>query len=121
MKYKKEDRLEIGRRVYTREISLAEAELEYGVGRTCIQNYVRRYKETNNIPANHRLDASKKTPLRLASETDIAYYESMTREQLIDELIKAKVNEARAKKGYEVKGDGANKEFVPLSNKNLKS
>ena len=41
MKYKKEDRLEIGRRVYTREISLTEAELEYRIGRTCIQNYVR--------------------------------------------------------------------------------
>ena len=44
----------------------------------------------------------------------------MTREELINELILAKANELRAKKGYEVRGDGANKEFIPLNNKNSK-
>ena len=39
----------------------------------------------------------------------------------INELIKAKANELRAKKGYEVKGAGANKEFISLNNKNTKS
>ena len=45
----------------------------------------------------------------------------MTKEELINELIRAKVNKARAKKGYEVRGDGTNKEFVSLSRKNSKS
>ena len=45
----------------------------------------------------------------------------MSKEQLIEELIKAKINEARAKKGYEVKGVGPNKEFITLNNKNSKS
>ena len=40
---------------------------------------------------------------------------------LINELIKAKANELRAKKGYEVKGDGANREYISLNNKNSKS
>ena len=44
----------------------------------------------------------------------------MSKEELINELILAKANELRAKKGYEVKGDGANKVFVPLNNKNSK-
>ena len=44
----------------------------------------------------------------------------MTREELMEELIKSKINEARAKKGYMVKGDGANKEFIPLDKKNSK-
>lgn len=44
----------------------------------------------------------------------------MSRGELIDEIIKAKVNEARAKKGYEVKGDGRFKEFRPIGNKNTK-
>jgi transposase len=39
---------------------------------------------------------------------------------LINELILAKANELRAKKGYEVKGDGANKEFISINNKNMK-
>ena len=33
--------------------------------------------------------------------------ESMTKEQLIQELVKARIAEARLKKGYEVKGDGS--------------
>ena len=48
-------------------------------------------------------------------------YQSMTKDQLIEELIKSKINESRAKKGYEVKGDGQNKEFISLSIKNSKS
>lgn len=42
----------------------------------------------------------------------MAEYESMTREELIQELVLAKINEARAKKGYEVKGVGAEKEYT---------
>ena len=44
----------------------------------------------------------------------------MTKDQLIDELIRAKAGELRAKKGYEVKGDGANKEFISLRTRNMK-
>ena len=47
-------------------------------------------------------------------------YEDMSKEELIDELIKARTNEERAKKGYTVKGVGANKEFIPLNRKNTK-
>ena len=44
----------------------------------------------------------------------------MTKEELIQELVKARINEARLKKGYEVKGVGAEKVFIPLDNKNTK-
>ena len=56
-----------------------------------------------------------------ATSFDLEDYQSMSKEQLIEELIKAKINEARAKKGYEVKGVGQNKEFISLNNKNSKS
>jgi len=46
---------------------------------------------------------------------------AMSKEELINELIIAKANELRAKKGYEVKGAGANKEYIILNNKNTKS
>ena len=45
----------------------------------------------------------------------------MTKEELINELILAKINEARAKKGYEVKGVGSSKEYISLNSKNSKS
>ena len=31
----------------------------------------------------------------------------MTKEELVQELVKARIAEARLKKGYEVKGDGS--------------
>jgi transposase len=42
---------------------------------------------------------------------------SMTQEELIDELVKARIREARLKKGYEVKGDGSVIRYV---SKNIK-
>ena len=44
----------------------------------------------------------------------------MTKEELIRELVKARITEARLKKGYEVKGDGAEKVFMPIDSKNTK-
>ena len=40
------------------------------------------------------------------SAASLEELESMSKEELIRELIKARINEARLKKGYEVKGDG---------------
>ena len=51
---------------------------------------------------------------------DIEAYQTMSKEELINELIKAKANELRAKKGYEVKVDGANKEFIIINRRNSK-
>ena len=50
----------------------------------------------------------------------MADYESMTREELIQELVLAKINEARAKKGYEVKGVGAEKEYIVYDSRNTR-
>ena len=47
-------------------------------------------------------------------------YESMSREELIQELAISKINEARAKKGYMVKGVGSEKEYIPLSKQSTK-
>ena len=44
----------------------------------------------------------------------------MTKEELIKELVRARIREERLKKGYEVKGVGAEKVFIPLSSKNTK-
>lgn len=123
MKYTKEERLNIGRRVYTGELTELEAQQEYGIGRTCVQNYVYQYKVANGIPTRklNQKNGQMKTLSQSSDEMDISVYEAMSKEELIEELIRAKVNELRAKKGYEVKGDGANKEYISLNNKNTKS
>ena len=47
-------------------------------------------------------------------------YEAMTKDELISELVMARINEARLKKGYEVKGVGQSKEFLPIDSENTK-
>ena len=122
MKYTKEQRIEIGREVYTHELSHAEAEIKYGVVKSCIDRYIQDYKNANNIPTKIRSNKqNSQAILRQDPPLDIEAYKAMSKEELIDELIRAKVNEARAKKGYEVKGDGASKEYISLSSKNSKS
>ena len=46
--------------------------------------------------------------------------ESMSTDQLISEVIKARVEAERAKKGYVVKGSCPEKEFINLSDLNTK-
>lgn len=41
-----------------------------------------------------------------AEPAELNKLESMTKEELIREVMRARVREARLKKGYEVKGDG---------------
>ena len=92
MKYTKEQRLDIGRRIYDGEIDCYQAAEEY----TC---------------------KSVLTPLAANSQASLQEYQEMTKEELIQALIQARITEARLKKGYEVKGDGS---IIQYSNKNTK-
>lgn len=125
MKYTKDERLYIGRQVVTNELSRTEAMLKYDITSTTIDNYVRLYKESADIPTKEPAAKLKEPVLfkvtALSSSPDIETYMAMSKEELINELIKAKANELRVKKGYVVKGVGANKEFIPLNKPNSKS
>ena len=125
MKYTKDQRIDIGRRVFTHEISRLEAITKYDICSTSLDKYIREYKIANGIPTEQQPDGTlHSNPAHSVLQNlpiDIEAYKAMSKEELIDELIRAKVNEARAKKGYEVKGVGASKEFISLNNKNTKS
>ena len=137
MKYTKEQRIAIGRQIYTHELSRREAADKYGVGDASLDTYVSMYKISIGIPttnarvnnrhaaANGKKQTAESVPqTRIKSSADaldIEAYQAMSKDELINELIKAKVNEARAKKGYEVKGDGTNKEYISLNSRNTKS
>jgi len=126
MKYTKSERIDIGRQVYTKELTIAEAKEKYEIGKSTVERYMLDYKLANEIPKASRSPyPSKITTKPIVSkksnlEIDLDAYYAMTKEELIRELILSKANELRAKKGYEVKGDGPNKEFVSLNNKNFK-
>ena len=105
MKYTKEERLEIGRRIYDGEISRYDAAEQYDISDQTARDYMRMYRDVNQLPPKQG-KRSIVTSVRSALPADIEDLESMTKEELIRELIKARITEARLKKGYEVKGDG---------------
>ena len=105
MKYTKEERMEIGRRIYNGEISRYEAAEEYGLNDQTARNYMRMYRDANHLPPK-RGNVTIAAPSFKKAPAGLEELESMSKEELIQELIKARITEARLKKGYEVKGDG---------------
>lgn len=111
MKYKKEERLVIGRRIYEGDLTTAAAAETYGINFYTARDYLREYKASINASVPKRRDPKKSKPV----EKSTSVYEDMSRQQLIDALIRAKIEAARAKKGYMVKGDGQHKEYIPIN------
>ena len=105
MQYTKEERMEIGRRIYDGEISRYEAAEEYGVSDQTARSYMRMYRDANHLPPK-RGTVAVAAPSFKKAPAGLEELESMSKEELIQELIKARITEARLKKGYEVKGDG---------------
>ena len=116
MKYTREERLDIGRRIYVGEITRYEAADIYGISDQTARDYMRLYRDTNHLPSK----SYKKSGVAKVSRTipaDMEELESMSKEELIQELVKARITEARLKKGYEVKGDGS---VIIYDNKNTR-
>lgn len=117
MKHSKEERLDIGRRIYVGEISRFEASEIYGIHEQTAREYMRLYRDLNHLPAKRGQKASSTVTTYRTEPTGLADLESMTKEQLIQEVMKARIAEARLKKGYEVKGDGT---VILYDSKNIK-
>ena len=89
MKYTKEQRLDIGRRIYDGEISRYEAAEEYVINEQTARNYMRMYRDANQLPPKQGrrsicAPSFKKAPAELDE------LKAMTKEELIQELIKAR-------------------------------
>jgi len=123
MKYSLEQQMDIGRRMYLHEITCKEAMAHYDISESYTHKYMTAYKKANGIPLKQsgcRKDSSLLLQPSSASP-DIETYMAISKEELVNELILAKANELRAKKGYEVKGVGANREYISLNSRNTKS
>ena len=106
MKYTLEERLDIGRRIYDGELTKYAAAEQFGISINSARDYMRLYRDTNNLPPKRN---SKNSHIALSFGKEPAgmeEFQDMTKEELILELVKARIVEARLKKGYEVKGDG---------------
>ena len=118
MKYTIEKKLEIGKEIYTGNLKIHEAAIKYDIGTTTARECMRLYRDANNLPSRNETDNPK--VFTKTDKLDYSDLESLSKEQLIDEFIKARVENERAKKGYTVKGDGQEKEFISLKNLNSK-
>ena len=117
MNYTQEERLDIGRRIYNNEITRYEAAEEYGISDQTARTYMRLYRAANHLPPKNRnRNAHAPTPAA-TMPADMETLASMTKEELIEEVIKARIAEARLKKGYEVKGDGSVIRYVSKNTK----
>ena len=106
MKYTKDERLDIGRRIYDGELTRFQAAEQYGISDQTARDYMRQYRDENHLPPKCAAKATIHAPSFRHTPVGMEDLESMTKEQLIQELVKARITEARLKKGYEVKGDG---------------
>lgn len=125
MKYNKEERLEVGRKIHESGLSNLNAGIMFGISEESARRYRILYEKSQGI--EHGSRRAHKAPVNtvelitpgepMSTSDD---YSSMTREELIEELMKSKIREARLKKGYLVKGVGADKEYILLDIKNTK-
>ena len=60
MYYMPEERLNIGRRVFTQEISKEKAASEYNISITTVVNYVKEYMKANKISIVPKVDTREK-------------------------------------------------------------
>ena len=79
---------------------------------------VTKLSHVNFIPADKN-SLPEMIPIRknLPEQNNLEAYEAMSKDELIQELVKARLAEARLKKGYEVKGDGS---IIHYSSKNTR-
>ena len=120
MKYTKEQRFEIGRRIYNCEIDCHQAAEQYNINHYTARDYMRMYRDTNQLPNKIKTNSNNSsisTTLTPNNQAHLQEYQDMSKEELSKALIQARITEARLKKGYEVKGDGS---IIQYSNKNTK-
>ena len=122
MSYTKEERLDIGKQIYNNEISKSDAAIKYRISEGTARDYMRLYRDVNGLPPKNRIKTEEHTVKICphSSQPDLSEYESMTKEELIKELVKSRINEARLKKGYEVKGAGVDRTVTIFDSWNMK-
>lgn len=122
MGYTREERLDIGKQIYNNEISKSDAAIKYKISEGTARDYMRLYRDVNSLPPKNRIKKEENT-IKISmysSDPDLSEYGSMTKDELIKELVKSRISEARLKKGYEVKGAGVDKTVTIFDNWNMK-
>lgn len=99
MKYTLEERLHIGHRIYSGELTKYAAAEQYGISENCARDYMRLYRDTNHLPPKNTKGIRRYAEaLNNHTPQKLEDLESMTKEQLIQNLVKVRIAEAWLKK-----------------------
>lgn len=105
-------RLELGKKVFLKELTKDSVMKEYDVTEATVNQWVKEYLQSEGI---------NPIPEVISAPNDnIETYKEMFKEQLINELMLKDIEIERSKKGYAVKGGGRTKEFISINSKNSK-
>ena len=85
--YTHEQRIDIGKKIYDRELSYKDAMRLFNVARPTLVTYVNLYKTTINAPKGLR-----------PSSISLRDYSSLSKEELINELMNKDIEVERLKK-----------------------
>ena len=103
MKYTLEQRLDIGLRFYEGEITRFQVAQEDDISDNIARNYMWIYRDINNFP--HKKVGKKNSTTKVKSSFSIEVkrpnleeYDSMTKEELIQSLVQARITVTRLKK-----------------------
>ena len=114
-KWSKEQKLEIVRKHLNEHISIKQLGREYNADHSMIARWVRNYSKDGE----KALEEKKHPGNKYAAIHTSKHLSSEERLQL--EVMKLQIENERLKKGYIVKGAGANKEYVILQDVSMKS
>lgn len=123
MKYTREERFEIGKEICEKNMSSMEAGIKYGITSDSARRYKQYYqqnKDSKELPPTGKSRPKLIKGSANSKAKNLEELEQMSKEELIQEVMNSRIREARAKKGYEVKGVGVDKEFSVLDSKNTK-
>lgn len=111
----KEQKLAIIKRYYEEHISAGSLAKEYAADKGMICRWIRNYNQYGEVAFDSK-NSRKGNPFSVLHTA-----KSLTEtDRLRLQLAKLEIENERLKKGYQVKGAGANKEFVTLKDANMK-
>ena len=112
--WSQEERLRIVKRYVEDGIGQATLAKEEGISRGMLYNWISRYLDGGEAALENKRKTGNKYAALWTSK-------SLTEEERLRLIIqKQEIEIERLKKGYQVKGVGANKEFVTIRDVNLK-
>lgn len=106
MKYPIEKRLDIGREVYEKELTAKEAAIKYNLNIYTIRDYQKLYLTEKVLCSDDQSNKGSKALIIKNTTVNLESLQSMSKEDLINEVIKGKIQIERLKKNYEIQEDG---------------